>query len=146
MAHFGPFLVVIMFWIFVLGCVITGNVAMYKKRRAAMDVVRAAIERGQQLSPELVDKLTGHGHDHGSASGESLAENLLIGGLVVFAAGIGIAILGGLFSQMGAAAVAMWPILGGAAIVICVGIGLLIAARMVRRDRGGPSAAQTRDV
>ncbi len=131
MIGFGPYAVAIAFWAFVLGVVITGVVADYKKRRVAMDVVRVAIERSQELTPELVEKLVGHTGGHEPVR----PENLMIGGVIVLAAGVGFAILGGVFSQMGPAAWAMWPILGGAAIVLCVGIGLVIAARLVSRQQ-----------
>ena len=128
MEDFGPFAVAIAFWIFVTVAAVAGIVADYKKRRLAYEPLRAAIERGQQLDPALVERLMTPERDAGLNP-----IYLRVGGIITLATGAGILLLAFLLSQT--APGAFYPILGGGVVTVCVGAGLMIAARAVDRQR-----------
>jgi hypothetical protein len=127
MQHFGPFLVAIAFWVFFAVVAVAGIVADYKKRQLAVEPLRAAIERGQQLDPQLVERLMApQAHDE-----RMNPVRLKVGGIIVVAAGIGVGILAFFLAQL--VPVTLYPVLGGGIVGVCVGVGLLIAARTVER-------------
>jgi hypothetical protein len=58
---------------------------------------------------------------------------LRIGGIITFAAGVGVVILSFILAQV--APVALYPVLGGGVVLVCVAVGLLVAARAVESHR-----------
>lgn len=128
MKEFGPFSVAIAFWIFVTVAAVSGIWADYKKRQAALEPLRAAIERGQQLDPALIERLMAPERDAGINP-----LYLRIGGIVTLAAGVGVVVLAFLLNQVYPAS--FYPVLGGGAVTVCVGAGLLIAARAAEQPR-----------
>jgi hypothetical protein len=128
MQNFGAYLAGTAFWLFLGACAIAGIVADYKRRRLGMEVLRAAIEKGQQLDPVLIDKLTSSPQER-SAGLEPMY--LKLGGIITIAAGIGLYPLGYLVGKVYAPA--YYPILGLGVLAICVGVGLLVAARVLAR-------------
>ncbi|HXZ60022.1 MAG TPA: hypothetical protein VEG26_07540 [Steroidobacteraceae bacterium] len=133
MEDFGPFAVAIAFWIFVTVAAVAGIVSDYKKRRLALEPLRAAIERGQQLDPALIERLMAPERD---AAINPLY--LRVGGIITLSAGVGVVILAFLLNQV--APGSFYPVLGGGLVTICVGTGLLIAARAAEQQRT-PAAA-----
>jgi hypothetical protein len=128
MEDFGPFAVGIAFWIFVTVAAVAGIVSDYKKRRLAYEPLRAAIERGQQLDPALVERLMTPEREAGINP-----VYLRVGGIITLSAGVGVVLLAFLLSQI--APRALYPILGGGAVTLCIGAGLVVAARAVERQR-----------
>jgi hypothetical protein len=128
MEEFGPFAVAIAFWIFVSIAAVAGIVADYKKRRLAYEPLRAAIERGQQLDPALVERLLSAEREAGINP-----VSLRVGGIITVSAGVGVALLAFFLNQTAPAA--FYPILGGGVVTLCVGAGLVVAARAVERQR-----------
>ena len=63
--EFGPFAVAIAFWIFVAIATVAGIVGDYKKRQLTLEPLRAAIEKGQQLDPAVVERLMAPAEDTG---------------------------------------------------------------------------------
>ena len=124
MQHFGPFSVAIAFWIFLTVAAVAGIVADYKKRGLALEPLRAAIERGQQLDPQLIERLMAP--DRGDEPLNPLY--LKVGGIVTIAAGVGVAVLS-FVSQV--VPISFYPVLGAGIVAVCVGVGLLVAARIV---------------
>ena len=127
MNHIGLTIVSVAFWLFLGAAAVSGTIQDYRKRKLALEPLRAAIEHGQQLSPEVIDRLLGRDeHSH-----ETNPKDLHIGGIITCASGIGIALL--------APFVALvfppfhWLVLGVGVLAICVGVGLLIAAKSLRR-------------
>ncbi|HEX4388569.1 MAG TPA: hypothetical protein VH109_08080 [Steroidobacteraceae bacterium] len=124
----GPFAVAIAFWIFCGVCAVAGIVGDYKKRQAALEPLRAAIEKGQQLDPAVVERLM-------SAERRGAnPEGLMIAGVITLSAGVGVAVFAFLIDHV--AAVAFYPVFGGGVIAFCVGAGLVIASRLVGRSAG----------
>jgi hypothetical protein len=130
MQHFGPFSVAIAFWVFLAVAAVAGIVADYKKRQLALEPLRAAIERGQQLDPAVVERLMAP-----EPRGEGLnALYVKVGGIVTISAGIGVALLSFFLAEV--VPVALYPVLGGGIVAVCLGLGLVVAARVI--ERHGP--------
>jgi hypothetical protein len=123
-AHLVP----LAFLAFLTACAVTGIITDYKKRKAALEPLRAAIERGQQLDPATVERLMAPEKPSGVAP-----MSLMAGGIVVSAAGVGVMILSILIAQENHSA--LFPILGGGIVALCVGAGLIIASRAVEQYR-----------
>jgi hypothetical protein len=115
------------FWAFLAASAVTGIVADYKKRRLELEPLRAAIERGQQLDPAIIERLMAREQK----SSEPEPVYFRIGGIVTVAAGIGVGVLSFILDQV--APKAFYPVLGAAVVAICVGVGLLICARVIDR-------------
>jgi hypothetical protein len=130
MEDFGPVAVAIAFWIFVTVAAVAGIWADYKKRQLALEPLRAAIERGQQLDPALVERLMAPERDAGLNP-----LYLRVGGIILIAAGVGVLILAFLLNQV--APVSFYPVLGGGVVTLCVGAGLVVAARAVEQRAQG---------
>ncbi|HUE48346.1 MAG TPA: hypothetical protein VMO54_04000 [Steroidobacteraceae bacterium] len=127
MQHFGPFAVGIACFVFLAVAAVAGIVGDYKKRALALEPLRAAIERGQQLDPAVVERLMAP-----ESRDERLNPlSLKVGGIVIIAAGIGVALLSVFLAQV--APVALYPVLGGGIVAVCVGTGLVVAARVAER-------------
>ena len=128
------------FWTFLASSAVAGIVADYKKRRLELEPLRAAIERGQQLDPAVIERLMAREQ----RASEPEPVYFRIGGIVTVAAGIGVGVLSFLLDRI--APQAFYPILGAAVVATCVGVGLLICARVIdlhidkSRARLGPGA------
>jgi hypothetical protein len=86
-----------------------------------------AIEHGQQLSPEVIDRLLGREErEH-----EIDPRHLEIGGIITCASGVGLALMS-LFLT-GVIPRYYWVVSGTGVLAVCVGVGLLIAAKSLRR-------------
>jgi hypothetical protein len=125
----GPYLAGAAFWIFIGAVAVAAIITDYKRRRGGIEVLRAAIDKGQQLDSAVIEKLT---------SSERRDERIepvqvKLGGIVTMAAGVGICLLSFFISRI--APVALYPILGSGVLVICVGVGLLIGARTLAEAR-----------
>jgi len=132
MEDFGPFAVAIAFWVFLGACAIAGIIADYKKRQAALEPIRAAVERGQPIDAAVVERLM-----QPEIQGRGLqAVHLRIAGIITVATGVGVALLAFFIAQV--APRGLYPIFGGGVVAVCIGVGLLLAARAVdaqaRRD------------
>jgi len=134
----GPWLVGVAFWVFLAAAAVAGIVADYKKRKLEIEPLRAAIERGQQLDPALIENLMSRG-----PRGEPLNPlDLRVGGIITISAAIGVGLLGVSAGWLGLSispgGVPLSGIAGGIAMVgLCVGIGLLVAASFITRHRPG---------
>ena len=126
---FGPYLVGVAFWMFIGAVAIAGIITDYQKRRLNVELLRAIIEKGQAVDPALVTKLV---------SPDALDDrvdpaDLKLGGIITTASGIGIFLVSFFISQL--APVALYPIMAGGTVVICVGIGLFIGAKAMAAAR-----------
>lgn len=127
--NLGPYAIGVAFWIFVAVAAVAGIVGDYKKRKLALEPLKAAIERGQQLDPAIIEKLMA-----GDQRKEELRpEYLQIGGTITIAAGVGLALFSFFITRL--VVQAFYPVLGAGVVAICVGVGLLIAAKQMMRNR-----------
>jgi small-conductance mechanosensitive channel len=125
------------FWVFLSVSSVAGIVSEYKKRRLELEPLRAAIERGQQLDPAIIERLMAR-EQHET---EIDPLHLRLGGIIVIAVAIGLALLA-IFLQMVVPKV-LFVLFGVGALGICIGVGLLIAARVLQRARTTEAAAGT---
>ncbi len=130
MQNIGPYLVGAAFWIFIGAAAVAAIITDYKRRRAGVDVLRMAVEKGLQLDPALIERLTSSGHHKGE---EVEPVYVKLGGIICVASGVGISLLAFFVSQV--RPIAFYPILGGGVVVICVGIGLIIGAKALAEAR-----------
>ena len=122
MEDFGPFAVAIAFWVCVGACAVAGIVGDYKKRQYALEPIRTAVERGQPIDPAVVERLMA------PEMREPLNPLWLkIGGIITCASGVGVVLLAFFIAQV--APSAFYPVTGGGVVALCVGAGLLLAAR-----------------
>jgi Domain of unknown function (DUF6249) len=127
MEHGGNTAVAIVFWIFIGVVSVGGMILDYRKRKLALESIRLVIERGQQLSPEVIDRLWARDDE------KTDPHDLQIGGIITCASGVGFALLSGVAALL--FPLQHWVLIGvGVGILgICVGVGLLIAAKSLRR-------------
>ncbi len=121
----------IAFWLFIAIMAIAGMAYDYRKKRLELDALRSAIEHGQNLDPAIVQKLLGQYSQPQVDQPQDLRPYLHIGGIITICAGIGVA-LASLWVGL-QFPVVKFPILGVGAIAVCVGIGLLLSARALKR-------------
>jgi len=89
MASIGPYLVGVAFWVFIGAVAVAGIVTDYKRRRGGVEVLRMAIEKGQQLDPALIEKLTSN-----AQNAERIEPvHVKLGGIITLAAGVGVCLL-----------------------------------------------------
>jgi hypothetical protein len=138
MEHIGLTVIGVAFWAFLAVSAVAGIVGEYRKRRIELEPLRAAIERGQQLDPALVERLMmrpQHGKDFGL---EPI--NYRIGGIVTVASGIGLALLSFFINPVVPSA--FYPLIGVGVVAVCVGVGLLICARVLERHRSSQATRE----
>ena len=119
----------IAFWAFLAIATVAGIVSDYKRRRIELEPLRAAIERGAQLDPSVIRTLTAR--DSRDAPLDPVL--LRIGGIITIASGAGLMLASWFIAQ--AMPVAFYPLLGVGLLAICVGLGILLAARALRRHQ-----------
>jgi hypothetical protein len=131
-------LVPIAFLTFLTVCAVAGIVADYKKRRVALEPLRAAIERGQQLDPAVIERLMAPDREPGLNP-----IYLKIGGIIILSIGVGVAILAFILTRVDPNV--LYPVLGGATVVLCLGAGLMFAARTVEQQHAAQSERRQRE-
>jgi hypothetical protein len=122
----GPYAVVILFWLTSMAVVVAGIISDYKRRREILDLVRLGIEHGQPLDPTLVANLMPRGKSPGL-----VPNSLMVAGILSISAGVGIMIFGCFLGSYKA----ILPVIGLGVIAVCIGIGLQISAKYVRRNQ-----------
>jgi hypothetical protein len=122
---FGAYLVGVAFWAFIGAVAVAGIVSDHIKRRLNVELLRSLIEKGQSIDPAILAKLM----SPDAIEERTDPQDVKLGGVITSASGIGIALASFLIAKI--APVAFYWILGGGVVTICVGIGLLIGARMM---------------
>ena len=116
------------YWAFLAIASVAGIVADYKKRQLELEPLRAAIERGAQLDPAIIEKLmTRETKDHSVNP-----MDLKIGGIITATSGIGVGIASFLVSPW--MPQAHYPMLALGVVAVFVGTGLLLAAKALQRN------------
>lgn len=136
----GPFHVAVAFWIFVAVAAVAGIVGDVVKRRQALEPLKLAIQRGQDLDPKVVEALLKRTEQ--DDDGDVDPAHLQMGGIITAASGVGVMAFSWFIAHVSADA--FYPVLGAGVIAICVGAGLLIAARVLdeRQQAKRAQAAQ----
>ena len=124
--HIGGEFIGVVFWVAIFGIVAVKVWGSRSAERERQQTLRAAIERGQQLDPAMLEKiLAGQTQSRGSPYG------LLIGGVVVLFAGAGLALLGTFVGTDDPEA--FKGLMGSGALIGMVGLGLCVAYALKRR-------------
>lgn len=123
----GAGLAALAFWGFIASVVVAGIWFDIRKREAQHETVRRIIESGKPIDEELMDKLLSLGSD----KGERLDRAFKIGGLVTFAVAVGLAVFGLIMGTQYPQT--QLPLLGVAALVGCISLGLLLTANIASR-------------
>lgn len=122
----GAGLSALAFWGFLAAVVVGGIWYGLRERQAQYDTVRRIIESGQPVDDALIDKIIG--------GNRPPDRSLKIAGLIVIFVAPGLAVLAWFIGQLSEPW--LMPILGAAALVAFVGIGLLVAAKAAERMYG----------
>ena len=123
----GAGLASLAFWGFIAAVVVAGIWYDIRKKEAQQETVRRLIESGQPLDEKVVDKLLAAQEDQSDRPDRAY----LLAAVIVLPISVGLAILGWVLGM--AYPEAQLPLFGVAALVACVGLGLLAASRMARR-------------
>ena len=125
----GAGLAALAFWGFLAAVVVAGIVAgiwdSIRKREVQHETIRRLIESGQPIDSELMDKLLSP-DDGGN---KRFDRDLKITALWVLPIAPGLAIFGLILGEPDALA----PLLGVSALLACMGIGFLVAAKIAER-------------
>ncbi|MDJ0698860.1 MAG: hypothetical protein QNJ07_03310 [Woeseiaceae bacterium] len=120
----GAGLVAFAFWGFIASTVVGGIWYAIRENDAKQETLRRMIESGN-VDEELIDRVLGGDKD--------VPRDLKIGGLITLSVSAGLSLLAYFVSR--ANAEALMPILGAAALVGCIGFGLLAAAKASERSQ-----------
>ena len=112
------------FWLFIAAIVVGGMWYSIREKETKQETIRRIIESGQPVDAALMDRILG--------SEKRLDRELMVAGLITLFAAAGLALLGWFVSLL--APPWLLPMLGVAALVAFVGIGLMVAAKIAERS------------
>ena len=131
----GQGLAALGFWIFLAAVVVAGIWYGVRERQAQHETLRRMLDSGQSIDQALMERLLP------PRGGDStrLERDLKVGGLIVLFVAAGLALLGWFIGMQ----FTQWllPMLGVAALVGCVGTGLVVASNVVGRRYGKGNAS-----
>ena len=116
----------------VAGVFIAFILASQKKHQARLDLLRYAVERGATLDVELIDKIAWADAARTNAGPQRPGRGSRVAGILIVAYGAGFALFACFIGAVDKSA--LIPMLGVAALFICLGVGFLIVSRMLRRE------------
>ena len=121
------------FWMFIAVCVVAGAWGGISRNRENQKTIRQAIEKGQQLDPQTLERLL-----QGNRPPPADPNGFLVGGLVLFCIAIGLPVMGYFISLSDSphSEGAFYPMVGVGCLVGLLGVALLIASVLVRRSNG----------
>ena len=122
-----PIYSALIFWSFVTIIAVAGMVREFANKREVQRTLRTAIERNQPLEAAVVATIV--------STSAVAPERFAVGGIVVTAAGIGMLPLGYFIGKL--AEPAFYPIVGSGCLAICIGVGLLAGAAVLRKATVG---------
>ncbi len=132
MEGLGAGLAALAFWGFVAALIVASFWYAARERATQHETLRRIIESGKPVDQALMDKVLGHPRRQD--------RDLRIAGIIVLSTATGVAILGMFLDKVFASWV-MVVLLGVASLLICIGIGLMVASAYVRRERAEEDSA-----
>ncbi len=114
----------IMVFLFLIIAVVAGSVLDGFKTKQKTDLIRLAIERGQPIDPIMLDKLAQ------PKTKKLNSKVLLVVGILAIATALGLGLSALFMGQLNAKAFLAMP--GAASLLLCIGLGLLVAYRFTR--------------
>ena len=118
-----PILIVFIVFASIVAIILGPSYFKSREKQAMQDIVRAAIDKGEPMPPEMIDALT----KEAKSRVPSASRDLRLG-MILLAVSIGIALFGYAFSFVGGIeeAKAVYPIVGMGAIPGTVGVAFII--------------------
>ena len=113
------------FWLFIAAIIVAGTWYDVRRKESQQETLRRLVESGQDLNPDLIEKLVKAG------GSKSLERNLKVAALITFSAAPGLFALGYVLSYLNEDI--LWPLSGVSLLVAFVGAGLYAAAKLVER-------------
>jgi hypothetical protein len=113
------------FWLFIAVVVVAGIANGAFRHYQTQLTIRKAIESGQSLDPQTLDRL----YESERPKGPPPGTGLMVGGVVMLAIGAGLALMGWFMSQTRPAD--LWQGLGAGCLVGLIGAGLLTSSLLV---------------
>lgn len=121
------------FWLFIATIIAVGMWESIKKRESQHETLRRIIESGQPIDAELTDKLLAL-----TGGNKALDRDLKVGGLIMLFIAPGMVLLGWGLSILEEELLIVMTGIGG--LIGLIGVGLLVAAYVVRRWHGDDPA------
>ena len=116
------------FWLFVAAIIVMAIWSDSKRKESQQETLRRVVESGQNIDLEVIDRMIG------KSDATKQARDLKVSGLIVTSVGVGMLAFGLFLGTFDADA--MMALIGVAAMIACIGGGLLFAARMIGRRYG----------
>lgn len=113
------------FWLFVAAIIVAGIWYDARRKESQQETLRRLVESGRDIDPVVLDRILG------ASENRDLERDLRIAALIVLFIAPGLAVLGLFLGQI--ATEARWALLGTSLLVGFIGLGLLLAARLVER-------------
>ena len=110
------------FWLFVILITIVPIVLHHRRRVETEKTIRMAIEKGASLDPATLDRLLGAS---AADQEQDSPENTRRGGIITASVGIGLYMLS-VFTGIN-------KLMGPAALVLCIGIGIFVSAKFMKK-------------
>lgn len=123
----GAGLSAIAFWGFVAAVVVAALWYYRGKYEAQQETMRRMLESNKPVDQALAEKLLAAN----TSGNQFLDRDLMVGGIIVLSVAPGIAVLGWALSLLSPGVIL--PLLGTAAILVSIGVGLLVAAKVAKR-------------
>jgi hypothetical protein len=116
------------FWMFIAVIVVAGVAGAAFRHRETQQTIRKAIESGQKLDPETLDRLLRSARP---GSGPPSRAFFLVGGVMMLAIGAGLVAIGMAEATSHTNPSQLYQGLGAGAMVGLIGVGLLLAGRLL---------------
>jgi hypothetical protein len=118
------------FWMFIAIVVITGVTGAAFRHHETQKTIRKAIESGQALDPDTLDRLLRSARQAGTPPTRNF---FLVAGVMMLSVAAGLVAIGWAESASHANPSQFFQGLGAAAMVGLIGVGLLVAGRLVSK-------------
>jgi hypothetical protein len=115
------------FWGFVAAVVVAAIWYYRGKFEAQQETLRRMLESNKPVDQVLAEKLLAAN----AGGNQFLDRDLMVGGVIVLFVAPGVAVLGWVLTAL--AAEVLYPLLGSAAILVFIGVGLIVAAQVAKR-------------
>lgn len=113
------------FWLFIAAIIVAGIWNDIRRKESQQETLRRIVESGQNVDPEVIDRLIG------KSDATKMARDLQVAGLITLSTGVGLGVFGLFLGSFDTKA--MTAMIGVGAMLMCIGAGLLFASRLVAR-------------
>lgn len=123
----GAGMAALAFWGFIAAVSVAAIWNDVRKRDAQHETLRRMVESGLPVDQALLDRLLPL-----KGGRDTMGRDLKIGGIIVLFVSIGLAILAVFLGQ--GSEKALYPLLGASGLVLCLGLGLWVASKVISRQ------------